>query len=139
MLTCNDPRIKEYIDGLVKQKEIYNRMMELSLEEQKLLALKPLNLAKIVDILKTKDDLINKIQSIENSNIGLKKYIETNSVESGTKEIINKYQGSIGILLEKLLNMDAGNEQILQEKLYSNTVCSVNRNHAIKAYGTYAK
>lgn len=139
MLNGNDPRIKEYIDNLIKQKNFYNSMVSMSMDEQNCLAAKPLNLVKIVEILKTKDDFINRIHTIEHTNVTLRQYVDTNNVEPDTKETINNHLSGIGCLLEKLLDMDAGNEQTLQEKLRSKTVCSVNRHHAVKAYGTYAK
>jgi len=131
--------IPEFIKKLNDQKNIYHEMLELSQREENILFDKPLRLNQVIEVLYKKEQLLNKVQTIETDIAPLRNAVEQVEMDNVYRTTIDCCVKEIGALLEKLIESDAQNEQELQGKVNTKPSFFGNRKNAVNAYKTFSR
>jgi len=130
---------KEYLNKLSCQKTVYEKILDLSEKEASVLNSKPLVLHKVLDFLRIKEQYLDQIYRIEQEIIPLRDSLNNSQADQETSSLIKQYLRDIASILEKLLDLDAGNELLLQQNLKSPIPAKVTQKQAAKAYSAYTK
>ncbi len=139
MITRKDTPIVAFIDHLNTQKSLYEQILILSDRESGIIKSKPFSMARVLEVLQTKNTLVTRIQVIEQQLAEQRCQIDFNDISVSLKEEISGLIQYIGSLLRKLLAQDSANEEMLRECVCSGNKPTVNTHYAMKAYGAYAK
>ncbi|GEM_PF-2168262 len=134
-----DDITEKYINKLSAQKLVYEHILDLSEKERAVLKSKPLVMHKVLEFLKAKEDHLNQIYELEQEIVPLRDIINTLHIDPRIRFRIKTYLHDIASILENLLNIDAGNELMLQENLKQSSQPKITRQHAAKAYAAFGK
>ena len=131
--------IPEFIKKLNDQKNIYHEMLELSQREENILCDKPLRLNQVIEVLYKKEQLLGKVQTIETDIAPLRNAVEQVEMDNVYRTTIDSCVKEIGSILEKLIESDSQNEQVLQGKVSTKPSFFANRKNAVNAYKTFSR
>lgn len=132
--------VAEFIDKLERQKQLYNDILALSEREQQLIDARPVSLPDILELLHSKDALVNEIQSIEQDVIRQRSVIAFQQLSDDIRQRISGCIEQIGMMLRSLLDKDSQNEELLRAYLSQHTrQAPVNVHQAMRSYGAYAR
>ena len=131
--------IPEFIKKLNDQKNIYHEMLELSQREENILESKPLRLNQVIEVLYKKEQLMNRIHTIETDIAPFRNAVEQVEMDNVYRTTIDCCVKEIGSLLEKLIESDTKNEEVLQGKVNTRPSFYANRKNAVNAYKNFSR
>lgn len=130
--------VREYVQKLQAQKELYEKILDYSHREQELLCSSNPRIGKVIGFLSEKQHFLSSIGIIENDLIPLRESIKKQGVHINSRLSIASLHESIGTLLTELLRIDSENEVLLQRQLHT-AKPNVDSKRAIRAYQTLGK